>query len=73
MEQLRRYELLEVIGKGTTGSVHKVARKADGTLLVLKQVAPPSFELDLSALEEGDPDARAARAHLADAGRWTGW
>ena len=43
MEQLRRYELLEVIGKGTTGSVHKVARKADGTLFVLKQVALSGF------------------------------
>ena len=36
--------------------------------IVLKQVAPPSFELDLSALEEGDPDARAARV-IADAKR----
>ena len=40
---MEAYLRLEFLGKGTTGSVFKVRRKADGKLFVVKQVALTGF------------------------------
>jgi serine/threonine protein kinase len=38
MDSLKNYQILEQLGKGSYGIVHKIKKKSDNEILVLKQI-----------------------------------
>ena len=45
----RGYTVLELLGRGTTGSVHKIRRNADDQLLVVKNIPLIGFTTEQRA------------------------